>query len=106
MAEPTEIAGSSVPAAKSPRPGLHVFLVAVEESGDRLGAALMRSLSELSAAVRFSGVGGAEMRAAGLDSLHPIDDFSIIGFMAIPGAASQDSAASERHRKRRPRGPA
>jgi lipid-A-disaccharide synthase len=63
---------------------LHVFLVAVEESGDRLGAALMRSLRELSADVRFSGVGGAEMRAAGLDSLHPIDDFSIIGFMAIP----------------------
>jgi lipid-A-disaccharide synthase len=61
-----------------------VFLVAVEESGDRLGAALMRSLRERLSAVRFSGVGGTEMRIAGLDSLHPIDDFSIIGFMAIP----------------------
>jgi lipid-A-disaccharide synthase len=34
--------------------------------------------------VRFSGVGGREMTAAGLDSLFPVGDFSIIGFAAIP----------------------
>jgi lipid-A-disaccharide synthase len=34
--------------------------------------------------VRFAGVGGREMSDAGLDSLLPIDDFSIIGFTAIP----------------------
>ena len=62
----------------------HVFLVAVEESGDRLGSALMRALRERRADVRFSGVGGHEMSAAGLNSLHAIDDFSIIGFTAIP----------------------
>ena len=64
---------------------LEIFLVAAEESGDRLGGALMRALRErASVPLRFSGVGGREMTAAGLDSLLPIDDFSIIGFSAIP----------------------
>jgi lipid-A-disaccharide synthase len=64
---------------------LEIFLVATEESGDRLGAALMRALRLRSAEpVRFAGVGGREMTAAGLSSLFPIDDFSIIGFSAIP----------------------
>ena len=65
---------------------LEIFLVAVEESGDRLGGALMRALRQRSAEpLRFSGIGGRDMTAAGLDSLLPIDDFSIIGFAAIPG---------------------
>ena len=72
-------------AAPRPPGELEIFLVAAEESGDRLGAALMKALRQRSAGpVRFSGVGGREMTAAGLDSLFPIDDFSIIGFAAIP----------------------
>jgi lipid-A-disaccharide synthase len=64
---------------------LEIFLVAVEESGDRLGAALMRALRERAGVpVQFSGVGGREMSAAGLESLFPIDDFGIIGFTSIP----------------------
>jgi lipid-A-disaccharide synthase len=64
---------------------LEIFLVAAEESGDRLGAALMKALRQRSAGpVRFSGVGGREMTTAGLDSLFPVGDFSIIGFTAIP----------------------
>jgi len=62
-----------------------VFLVAAEASGDRLGAALMQALRQRSTEpLRFSGVGGHEMAAAGLDSLLPMDDFAIIGFSAIP----------------------
>ncbi len=62
-----------------------IFLIAVEESGDRLGAALMRALRQRSAEpLRFSGVGGHQMTGAGLDTLLPVDDFSIIGFTAIP----------------------
>ena len=65
---------------------LKIFLVAVEESGDRLGGALMRALRQRTdVPVRFCGVGGRDMTAAGLDSPIPIDDFSIIGFAAIPG---------------------
>src|SRR5262249_60114073 len=62
-----------------------VFLVAAEESGDRLGAALMRALRERTAGeVRFVGVGGREMAAEGVASLYPIEDLPIIGFSAIP----------------------
>jgi lipid-A-disaccharide synthase len=63
---------------------LTVFLIAGETSGDRLGAPLMRSLSAGSE-VRFQGVGGEEMAAAGLKSLFPIDELAIMGFSAIPG---------------------
>jgi lipid-A-disaccharide synthase len=60
---------------------LDVFLVAAEESGDRLGAALMRALRERTGGeVRFAGVGGREMAAEGVASLYPIDDLPIIGF--------------------------
>src|SRR5262249_61349527 len=62
-----------------------VFLVAAEESGDRLGAALMRALRGRTAGqVRFVGGGGREMAAGGGASLYPIEDLPIIGFSAIP----------------------
>jgi lipid-A-disaccharide synthase len=68
-----------------PSKTLDVFLVAAEESGDRLGAALIRALRDRTGgAARFSGVGGREMAAEGVASLYSIDDFSIIGFTAIP----------------------
>jgi len=64
---------------------LTVHLVAAEESGDRLGAALMRALAQrCEGRVRFAGVGGHEMGAAGLTSLFPIDELAIFGFLAIP----------------------
>jgi len=72
----------SPPARSQP---LDVFLVAGEESGDRLGAALMRALRERTGGkVRFEGVGGRDMAGEGLRSLYPIDDLPIIGFSAIP----------------------
>jgi lipid-A-disaccharide synthase len=64
---------------------LTVHLVAAEESGDRLGGSLMRALAQRCAGrIRFAGVGGHEMTAAGLTSLFPIDDLAIFGFTAIP----------------------
>src|SRR5215472_15736022 len=76
----------NAPAPSAPRPEmLDVFLVAAEESGDRLGAALMRALRERTGGrVRFAGVGGREMAAEGVTSLYSIDDLPIIGFSAIP----------------------
>jgi lipid-A-disaccharide synthase len=71
-------------AASSDR-ALRCFLVAAEESGDRLGAALMRALvARPGTAFRFSGVGGSAMEAEGLTSLFPIHGLSIIGVTAIP----------------------
>ena len=64
---------------------LTVHLVAAEESGDRLGGSLMRALAQrCKGRIRFAGVGGHAMTAAGLTSLFPIDDLAIFGFTAIP----------------------
>ena len=61
------------------------FLIATEESGDRLGAGLMQALKRKRAGqVGFVGVGGHGMAAEGLSSLFAIDDLAIIGFAAIP----------------------
>jgi len=62
---------------------LHVFLVAGETSGDHLGAALMAALKQRHPDIRFSGVGGPAMQAAGLQTLFPIDEVSIIGIGGI-----------------------
>ena len=60
------------------------FVVACEESGDRLGAGLMHALRVRTAgAIRFSGVGGRDMALEGLASLFPIEDLAIIGFAGV-----------------------
>jgi lipid-A-disaccharide synthase len=65
-------------------PAKTVFLVATEESGDRLGAALMRELQRrCGGALRFSGVGGRAMAAEGLASRFPIEELSIVGLAAV-----------------------
>ena len=64
----------------------HVFLVAGEESGDRLGAALIAAIRRASQGrARFSGVGGAHMAAEGMPSLYPLSDLSSFGFASLPG---------------------
>jgi lipid-A-disaccharide synthase len=61
-----------------------IFLVATEESGDRLGANLMNVLRQrLGGAVRFEGVGGRSMAQEGLASLFPIEELSIVGLAAV-----------------------
>lgn len=63
---------------------VRVFLVAGEESGDQLGAALMEALkAKTHGAIEFFGVGGAQMARSGLISLFPLDKTAIIGFSQI-----------------------
>jgi lipid-A-disaccharide synthase len=72
------------PARASAEPGRKVFLIATEESGDRLGANLMKVLRQrLGGAVRFEGIGGRAMAREGLTSLFPIEELSIIGLAAV-----------------------
>jgi lipid-A-disaccharide synthase len=59
--------------------GLSVCLIAAEESGDRLGSALMRALRAEAGAVGFSGIGGREMLGDGLQPLVRINDVAFIG---------------------------
>ncbi len=64
---------------------LSIFIVAAEESGDALGAALARALvAAETSGLRLSGVGGHAMAKAGIASPFPIDELSIIGLTAIP----------------------
>ncbi len=61
-----------------------IFLIATEESGDRLGSGLMKVLRQrLGGAVRFEGVGGQSMAREGLASLFPIEELSIMGLAAV-----------------------
>jgi len=70
--------------APQPRP-LSIHLVAAEESGDALGAALARALViRHGGALTLCGVGGRAMAAAGIASPFAIDELSIIGLTAIP----------------------
>jgi lipid-A-disaccharide synthase len=61
----------------------HIFLVAGEESGDRLGAALISAIRRRDPGARFSGVGGAQMASEGMPSLFPLGELDIIGFVQI-----------------------
>jgi len=72
------------PARSSAGVARKIFLIATEESGDRLGAGLMKILRQrLGDAIRFEGVGGRAMAAEGMTSLFPIEELSIVGLAAV-----------------------
>jgi lipid-A-disaccharide synthase len=63
---------------------LRLFLVAGEASGDRLGAALIRGLREVSdQELELHGIGGPLMQAEGLTSLFPMEELSVMGLTEI-----------------------
>jgi lipid-A-disaccharide synthase len=73
-----------MPARAAANVGRKIFLIATEESGDRLGANLMKVLRQrLGDAVLFEGVGGQSMAREGLLSLFPIEELSIMGLAAV-----------------------
>jgi lipid-A-disaccharide synthase len=73
-----------MPVRTSSRVARRIFLIATEESGDRLGSGLMKVLRQrLGGAVRFEGVGGQSMAREGLASLFPIEELSIMGLAAV-----------------------
>jgi lipid-A-disaccharide synthase len=73
-----------MPARSTGNVARKIFLIATEESGDRLGAQLMKVLRQrLGDAVRFEGVGGQAMAREGLVSLFPIEHLSIMGLAAV-----------------------
>ncbi|MFU8881807.1 MAG: lipid-A-disaccharide synthase [Rhodobacterales bacterium] len=61
---------------------MKIYLIAGESSGDKLGAALMVGLKQLTNPV-FSGVGGPLMQAEGLQSLFAMDELSIMGLAEV-----------------------
>jgi lipid-A-disaccharide synthase len=70
--------------APVPARPLRIFLVACEESGDRLGAGLMQALARSAGRpIEFTGIGGRHMAEQGLVSLFPVDQLAIVGFNAV-----------------------
>lgn len=62
-----------------------IYFIVGEPSGDQIGGHLIRALKRRTAgAVEFGGIGGPVMAAAGLESLFPIDLFSVMGLDYVP----------------------
>lgn len=64
---------------------LNIWIVSGEESGDQLGAKLMRALKGRLGAERlqFGGVGGHAMAREGLNSIFPLEEISVMGISAV-----------------------
>ncbi len=62
---------------------LDIFIVAGESSGDELGASLMQSLRALNPAAQFRGVGGPAMQQRGFQSIFPMADIAVMGFLPV-----------------------
>lgn len=60
-----------------------ILLIAGETSGDQLGGWLMQALKKAEPGIQFSGIGGANMQAQGLDSLFPMQELSLFGFWEV-----------------------
>ena len=63
---------------------LKIFIIAGEVSGDVLGAKIMQEMPEN---VRFVGIGGQNMISAGLKTLFPMSDLSVMGVFEVLGHA-------------------
>jgi len=61
----------------------HICVLAGESSGDHLGAGLIEALRQAHPSLRVSGVGGPLMQAAGLTSLYPMSDLSVMGLLPV-----------------------
>lgn len=59
------------------------FLIAGEPSGDLLGGKLIRSLREKDPEAEFYGIGGEQMAAAGLSSIIPMSELTVMGLWEV-----------------------
>ena len=62
---------------------LTIGVVAGEASGDQLGAHLMRALMARSPGLRFVGIGGPKMEAAGAKILYPMEKLAVRGLVEV-----------------------
>lgn len=60
-----------------------IFISAGDPSGDMHAARLMNALRAMRSDIEFVGIGGTEMTRAGLQSLIPISEISVVGFWEV-----------------------
>lgn len=58
-------------------------MVAGEASGDLLASELMLAIKAIMPEVRFIGIGGPKMLAAGMQVLHPMEKLSVMGYWEV-----------------------
>ncbi len=58
-------------------------MVAGEASGDLLASELMLAIWEVMPNVRFIGIGGPKMQAAGMQILYPMEKLSVMGYLEV-----------------------
>ena len=56
-----------------------IFIIAGEVSGDVLGAKIMHEMPE----IKFVGIGGEHMQSAGLKTIFPMSDLSVLGVFEV-----------------------
>ncbi len=77
-------------AAAASSPGIPtVGIVAGEASGDALGAALIEALRARIPQVRFVGIAGPQMEAAGCEPWYPLEALSVRGIVEVLGRIPQ-----------------
>ena len=83
-----------------------VMIVSGEASGDMYGAALVRAMQALDPTVRFYGMGGPELKAAGLEGLYDASRLAVVGVIEVISHLRDIMQARrllvERMRERRP----
>ena len=60
-----------------------IAMVAGEASGDLLASQLMLAIKAKIPAVRFVGIGGPKMQAAGMQVLYPMEKLSVMGYLEV-----------------------
>ena len=60
-----------------------IFIVTGESSGDLLGSKLICELKNSNLPIEFCGVGGQQMKDCGFESIFPIEDLSVMGFLEV-----------------------
>lgn len=60
-----------------------ICMVAGEASADKHASAVIRALKRIMPDVEVFGVGGPEMESAGMECIHGIDEFSVMGFSDV-----------------------
>ena len=63
---------------------MKIFIIAGEDSGDKLGSSIIDGLKEVTdVAPKFVGIGGNGMISRGLESIFPMSELSVMGFVEI-----------------------
>ncbi|WP_018949396.1 lipid-A-disaccharide synthase [Thioalkalivibrio sp. ALMg11] len=61
----------------------HVVICAGESSGDALAAGLVHELAAAEPGLRYTGMGGTQMRAAGVDTLIDVSELAVVGLVDV-----------------------